>query len=70
MLLSVPSMIMKLKQGLGRLIRSKDDKGVAFILDGRINRSRDYILSQLPACNCPEDFIDESLERRIEDFLY
>ncbi|WP_206360984.1 ATP-dependent DNA helicase [Bullifex porci] len=70
MLLSVPSMIMKLKQGLGRLIRSKDDKGVAFILDGRINRNRDYILSQLPACNCPEDFIDESLERRIEDFLY
>ncbi len=70
MLLSVPSMIMKLKQGLGRLIRSKDDKGVAFILDGRINRNRDYILSQLPPCNCPEDFIDESLERRIEDFLY
>lgn len=70
MMLSVPSMLMKLKQGLGRLIRSKDDKGVAYILDGRMNRSRDYFLSQLPECNCPEDFTDEALERRIEDFLY
>ena len=70
MMLSVPSMIMKLKQGLGRLIRSKDDKGVAYILDGRMNRSREYFLSQLPPCNCPDDFLDESLERRIEDFLY
>ena len=70
MMLSVPSMLMKLKQGLGRLIRSKDDKGVAYILDGRMNRSRDYFLSQLPECNCPEDITDEALERRIEDFLY
>ncbi len=33
---SVPQAIITLKQGIGRLIRSKDDKGVIAILDARI----------------------------------
>ncbi len=33
---SVPEAILKLRQGVGRLIRSKRDKGIAVILDNRI----------------------------------
>jgi len=33
---SVPEAILKLRQGIGRLIRSKKDKGMAVILDNRI----------------------------------
>lgn len=32
----MPEMIIKLKQGIGRLIRSEKDKGIVSILDGRI----------------------------------
>lgn len=34
---SVPAMILKLRQGLGRLIRTKTDRGVIVLLDQRIN---------------------------------
>lgn len=34
---SLPAMIIKLRQGLGRLIRSKTDKGIIVLLDPRIN---------------------------------
>jgi DNA polymerase-3 subunit epsilon/ATP-dependent DNA helicase DinG len=34
---SVPAMILKLKQGIGRLIRTKTDKGIIVILDKRID---------------------------------
>lgn len=34
---SVPAMILKLKQGIGRLIRTKTDKGIIVILDRRID---------------------------------
>jgi len=33
---SIPKTIIKLKQGFGRLIRTKDDLGVAILLDNRI----------------------------------
>ncbi len=36
---SVPQMLLKLRQGIGRLIRTKEDRGVVVILDGRINSS-------------------------------
>ena len=36
---SVPSMIYKLKQGVGRLIRNFSDKGIVSILDPRLKRS-------------------------------
>jgi Rad3-related DNA helicase/REP element-mobilizing transposase RayT len=50
--LSVPEAVIKLKQGFGRLIRSKTDRGIVVILDGRV-RSRRYgqlFLDALPAC--------------------
>jgi ATP-dependent DNA helicase DinG len=33
---SVPEAVLKLRQGIGRLIRTKRDKGIAVILDPRI----------------------------------
>lgn len=33
---SVPEMIIKLKQGIGRLIRSENDKGIVSIIDSRV----------------------------------
>ena len=68
--LSMPEMIMKLKQGFGRLLRSQDDRGVVYILDGRMNKWRNYILQQLPNSYFPEELMEESVSRHIENFLY
>jgi ATP-dependent DNA helicase DinG len=48
----VPAAIITLKQGLGRLIRTKQDRGVLAILDSRL-RHRPYgrlFLTSLPPC--------------------
>src|SRR5206468_870433 len=37
---SVPEAIIKLKQGFGRLIRSKSDKGIIVLLDSRVKTKR------------------------------
>ncbi|WP_428940377.1 ATP-dependent DNA helicase [Fontivita pretiosa] len=53
---SVPQAIIKLKQGFGRLIRSKTDRGIVVILDSRI-RTRRYgklFLEALPECRVVE----------------
>jgi ATP-dependent DNA helicase DinG len=46
----IPSAIVRLKQGFGRLIRSKGDKGLVALLDGRAVSSRygAIILNALP----------------------
>lgn len=48
----VPEMIMKLKQGTGRLIRTSNDRGLLTILDSRMNynnyRYRESILNSIP----------------------
>ena len=36
MTLTVPNAVIKMKQGVGRLIRNEEDKGIVMILDGRI----------------------------------
>jgi ATP-dependent DNA helicase DinG len=57
---SVPEAIITLKQGLGRLIRSRQDRGILAVLDSRL-RTRSYgqlFLQSLP--NCPvTDKIEE-----------
>ena len=57
---SVPEAIIALKQGLGRLIRSRQDHGILAILDSRLH-TRSYgqlFLQSLP--NCPvTDNIEE-----------
>ena len=49
---SVPEAIIKLKQGFGRLIRSKTDKGIVVILDSRVTQKRygKLFLDALPEC--------------------
>lgn len=52
----VPEMIVKLKQGIGRLIRTEDDKGIISILDPRLSetyqsRYREVVFSSLPIKN-------------------
>jgi ATP-dependent DNA helicase DinG len=49
---SVPEAIIKLKQGFGRLIRSKSDRGIVVLLDSRIKTKRygKLFLAALPSC--------------------
>ena len=68
----LPETTIKLKQGIGRLISSENDKGVVLILDNRI-LSKGYgriMLSSLPQGYIPEDTMLENLPDKIERFLY
>jgi ATP-dependent DNA helicase DinG len=50
---TVPQAVIKFKQGFGRLIRSKDDRGAVLILDSRV-LTRNYgriFLRALPAAH-------------------
>ena len=49
---SVPEAIIRLKQGFGRLIRSKTDKGIVVILDSRVGTKRygRLFVDALPGC--------------------
>lgn len=51
----VPEMIIKLKQGVGRLVRTKQDKGLLVLLDSRMNkpiyRHKEAVLDALPIKN-------------------
>ena len=54
---SVPTAILQLRQGFGRLIRSRADRGVVAILDTRL-RTRPYgrrFLAALPPCKVVSD---------------
>ena len=58
--MAVPEMIIKLKQGAGRLIRSSSDKGIVSILDPRASSRehkpyRDTILNALCEKQSTED---------------
>jgi ATP-dependent DNA helicase DinG len=49
---SLPEAILKLRQGVGRLIRTKTDRGIVVILDNRI-LTKPYgrsFLAALPTC--------------------
>lgn len=39
----IPEMLIKLKQGVGRLIRGYDDKGIVTILDSRLANNKSYL---------------------------
>ena len=53
---SVPEAVIKLKQGFGRLIRSRTDTGIVAILDSRVKTKRygRLFLDALPACRVVE----------------
>lgn len=49
---SLPEAILKFRQGFGRLIRSKSDKGLVVIMDSRINTKRygQEFINSIPRC--------------------
>ena len=49
---SLPVAVLKFRQGVGRLIRTKNDKGIVVILDNRVLTKRygDIFLNSLPSC--------------------
>ncbi|HEY1683325.1 MAG TPA: helicase C-terminal domain-containing protein [Tepidisphaeraceae bacterium] len=53
---SVPEAIIKLKQGVGRLIRSRTDTGIIVVLDSRVKTKRygRLFLESLPSCRVVE----------------
>ena len=57
----LPEAVLKLKQGFGRLIRTKDDTGMVVILDPRV-RSKPYgrlFLASLPNCRQMVETVEE-----------
>jgi Rad3-related DNA helicase len=57
----VPEMLVKLKQGFGRLIRTETDSGVVTILDSRVNGSyREQVMTTLPDCKTTSEIDDIS----------
>lgn len=54
----IPQMLIKLKQGAGRLIRNETDTGIISILDSRAGANGKYhdaILAALPKCSITSD---------------
>lgn len=52
----IPEMLIKLKQGIGRLIRSETDKGIVCILDSRMDaKYQDVIRQSIPIKNFTTD---------------
>lgn len=57
----VPKMLIKLRQGAGRLIRSESDTGIISILDiraGKKGKYRGEIINALPACKVAKEIYD------------
>jgi len=57
----VPEMLIKLKQGFGRLIRTETDTGAVAILDSRVSKGgayRERVLNALPECRVTADIRD------------
>jgi ATP-dependent DNA helicase DinG len=56
----VPSAVITLKQGFGRLIRSLEDRGVLMLLDPRIQRQRygKIFLDSLPPYRVTQEIAD------------
>lgn len=69
--LSLPEAVMKFKQGFGRLMRRKSDRGVVLILDSRVVKKRygSLFLNSLPPAMRSVKAGDAIL-LEIEDFLY
>lgn len=65
----LPLAALRLKQGVGRLIRTRQDKGQVLLLDSRINTKRygQVLLRSLPAARRRKVSMDD-LKRAITDF--
>ena len=69
--LSVPEAVIKFRQGIGRLIRRSDDKGVVVVLDRRIYEKRyGYsFISSMPECKQIYEPLSE-ITKRINSFIF
>ncbi len=58
---AVPQAVLRFKQGFGRLIRSKTDRGIVVVLDQRLTSKRygRAFLDSLPSCTVREGPLDE-----------
>ena len=67
---AVPQAVLRFKQGFGRLIRTKSDRGVVAVLDRRVTSKRygRAFLDSLPSCQIEEATLDE-LSSRIAAWL-
>lgn len=66
---SLPNAVVKFKQGFGRLIRNKQDRGCVVCLDSRIIQKKygQHFLNSLP--NCPQVFAESGeLKNKMTDF--
>ena len=69
--LSVPEAVIKFRQGIGRLIRRSDDKGVVVVLDRRIYEKKygSIFIASMPDCKKAYEPVSE-LSRRINSFIF
>jgi len=69
--LSVPEAVIKYRQGIGRLIRRSDDKGVVVVLDRRIYEKRygQIFVSSMPECKKVYEPLSE-ITKRINTFIF
>lgn len=69
--LSVPEAVIKFRQGIGRLIRRSDDKGVVVVLDRRIYEKRygSIFISSMPECKKVYEPLKDITER-INRFIF
>ena len=54
----IPEMLIKLKQGVGRLIRSENDTGIVCILDSRLSKYEKVVQNTLPIKNIVKNIDD------------
>lgn len=68
---TVPKAALRLKQGLGRLIRSQTDKGVFIVLDERLIHSNfgKKMQQSLPEGILIEEIEETSIEKQLSEFL-
>lgn len=63
----LPEMLIKLKQGVGRLIRSEEDKGIVSILDSRMStKYKEIVRNSLPIKNITSDI--EEVKKLVKKF--
>ncbi|MCR4579946.1 MAG: DEAD/DEAH box helicase family protein [Treponema sp.] len=69
--LSVPEAVIKFRQGIGRLIRRSDDKGVVIVLDRRIYEKRygSIFIASMPPCKKMYEPISE-ITKKINSFIF
>lgn len=68
---ALPKAILRMKQGLGRLIRSENDKGIMIVLDDRLVKAAygKKIVNSLPKFLLKEVVSKEDLKKKLAQFL-